>query len=168
VPVRQGVTVLLLLVTGAAAQDAPESPCLADPERGQLDFWLGRWEVRAGGEKIAESRIEKSTGGCILHENYVQRDGYTGKSISFYDPKLRRWRQTWVDASGNVSEFAGEYRDGAMRFEGETHRAEGGTMLRRMTLRGLGDGRMRQSSERSTDDGATWTPHYELEYVRLP
>jgi hypothetical protein len=86
---------------------------------------------------------------------------------NFYDPKLRRWRQTWVDASGNVSEFSGEFRDGAMQFEGETHMADGGTILRRMTLLRLEDGRIRQSSERSADGGASWAPFYDLEYVPL-
>lgn len=167
-PFRHSTILLLLLATSAAAEEATEPPCLDAPERRQLDFWLGHWEVRAGGEKVGESRIEKSTGGCIVHESYVQADGYNGKSVNFYDPKLRSWRQTWVDASGNVSEFAGEYRDGAMRFEGETHTADGGAMLRRMTLLRLEDGRIRQVSERSTDGGASWAPFYDLEYVPLP
>jgi hypothetical protein len=151
----------------AVAQAPARSPCPTEPEWQQLDFWLGQWEVRDQGKAIAKSQIEKSTDGCIVHETYIQADGYSGKSINFFDPTLRRWRQTRVDSSGNVSEFSGEYRDGAMRFEGESHRASGRRVLRRMTLFNLESGQVRQLSERSTDDGETWGVGYDFQYVRL-
>lgn len=106
-----------------------------------------------------------STGGCIIHESYVQADGYSGMSLNFFDPLLRRWRQTWVDSAGNVSEFSGQYLDGAMRFEGESHRAGGRRVLRRLTLFNIGNGEIRQFSEHSSD-GKTWSVGYDFRYVR--
>ena len=136
------------------------------PEHHRLDFWLGKWEVRAGDEVAAESRIERSTEACAIVEHYQQRDGYTGTSHSFYDGVLHKWRQTWIDSTGAVGEFVGEPREGELAFTGETHRADGRRIMRRMTLTALPDGSVRQHSLASTDDGATWKPHYEFTYHR--
>ena len=49
----------------------------------------------------------------MIYENYSQADGYSGKSFNFYDQALKKWRQTWVDAGGNVTDLVGELKDGA-------------------------------------------------------
>ena len=146
----------------------PAPPCEAQAEHRQLDFWLGEWTVLDAGRPIAVSRIEKAASGCVVMENYEQADGFSGRSINFYDPVPGRWRQTWADSTGNASEFSGAFRDKAMRFEGETHRVGGQTVLRRMTLFDLGNGEVRQLSERSLDRGRTWVPHYDFRYVKRP
>lgn len=150
---------------GGAAARAAAAPCDAGPHR-RLDFWLGEWEVQAGGQAVATNRLSAVLGGCALLEEYAQPDGYGGRSISFYDAALGRWRQTWVDRAGNVSEFTGEFRDGAMRFEGETHTPDGRRVLRRMTVTPLAAGRVRQHSERSDDQGRTWAVAYDFTYVK--
>jgi hypothetical protein len=179
-PLRTCICLLLIATFGvarASAQtqpapksapppSAPVSPCPSKAEYRQFDFWLGEWDVTDHGEKIATSSIQSIVGGCIVFENYSQGDGYTGKSFNFYDAALGKWRQTWVDAFGNVSEFSGEFRDGAMRYEGETHRAEGRKVLRKMILTKLDADHVRQYSERSLDDGKTWSVAYDYIYVR--
>jgi hypothetical protein len=149
-----------------APTTAPASPCPSKAEYRQFDFWLGEWDVTDHGEKIATSSIQNIIGGCVVFENYSQANGYTGKSFNFYDASLGKWRQTWVDAFGNASEFSGEFRDGAMRYEGETHRAEGRRVLRKMILTRLDDNRVRQYSERSLDGGKTWAVAYDYIYTR--
>jgi hypothetical protein len=144
---------------------AAELPCESRPESRQFDFWLGEWTVTSEGQPAATSRIEKAASGCVIVENYAQADGFSGTSINFFDPLLRKWRQTWADSAGNASEFSGEYREKAMRFEGETHRGDK-RILRRMTLFDLGNGEVRQYSELSRDDGKTWGPHYDFRYAR--
>ena len=144
---------------------AAESPCESRPESRQFDFWLGEWTVTSEGETIATSRIEKAASGCVIVENYAQSDGFTGTSINFFDPVLGKWRQTWADSAGGVSEFSGEFGAKAMRFEGESHRGSK-RVLRKMTLFNLGNGEVRQYSELSRDDGKTWGPHYDFKYVR--
>jgi hypothetical protein len=148
-----------LIAGGAAA-----APC-SSPEQRQLDFWLGDWEVRDAGKPIATSRIERGPGDCVIRETYTQPDGYSGTSLSFHDPVLGRWRQTWVDSTGSVGEFVGDFADGAMHFTGETHRADGKAILRRMDLVSAA-GSVRQISHASRDGGATWAPHYDYLYVR--
>jgi len=155
-----------MMALGSAHAAAADPPTCTSPEQHQFDFWLGEWEVLSGKDVVATSSIERAIAGCVIRETYVQKDGYTGTSLSFYDGVLHRWRQTWVDSTGSVGEFAGEFRDGAMRFTGETHRADGARIHRKMNLSREGD-TVRQVSEASRD-GAAWKPHYDFTYRRAP
>ncbi|MGZ5065476.1 MAG: hypothetical protein ACXWG1_07985 [Usitatibacter sp.] len=159
---RTALALACLVVGCALAQPARQPPRCTAAEHRQLDFWLGEWRVHAGDEVVATSRIELESQGCAVRERYAQEDGYTGTSLTFHDPVTGKWRQTWVDSTGSVGEFAGEFRDGAMRFTGETHRADGARIYRKMTLSKEGD-RVRQVSEASRD-GVTWKPHYDFTY----
>lgn len=78
-------------------------------------------------------------------------DGYTGKSFNFFDAALNKCGRQ--DRFGNVSEFVGEYKEGALRFEGESHRNDESRVLRRMIIFDQGPDRVRQYSERSDDGG---------------
>ena len=60
----------------------------------QFDFWLGEWDVYSEDKPIASSRIEKVTNGHIILEDYEQVE-YGGKSINYYDPYIKKWRQNW-------------------------------------------------------------------------
>jgi len=161
-----GFVMALVGFLDSGATLAADPPTCNLPEQRQFDFWIGDWEVRSGTEAVATSRIERTIAGCVIRETYTQKDGYTGTSLSFYDSVLHRWRQTWVDSTGSVGEFAGEFRDGAMRFTGETHRFDGTRIHRKMNLSREGD-TVRQVSEASRD-GTAWKPHYDFTYVRHP
>jgi tetratricopeptide (TPR) repeat protein len=142
-------------------------PCLYSEKAREFDFWIGQWDVQtAQGQQAGTNNVERIEDGCIILENWTGAAGGTGKSLNFYDSSIGKWRQVWVDSFGNVSEFSGEYRDGAMRFEGETHTQGGGKILRRLTFFNLGATRVRQFSERSTDGGKTWTVGYDFTYIR--
>jgi hypothetical protein len=141
-------------------------PCSVKPQHRQFDFWVGEWDVTSDNQKVAESSIQRIIDDCVIYENYSQADGYSGKSFNFYDTHLGKWRQTWVDANGMASEFTGEVKDGALRYEGESHFPDRKKALRRMTFFNLGPDRVRQYSEISRDNGKTWQPHYDLLYVR--
>jgi len=145
----------------------PKSPCVSAAVYRQLDFWVGQWTVGDNGRDVATSEISKAEDGCVILERYVQGDGFSGRSMSFYDAVLGKWRQTWVDAFGNVSIFTGEIRDGVMHFEGASNRSDGSKVLRRMTLTKQTDGRVRHYSERSVD-GVTWELAYDYLYRAKP
>ena len=160
-------SVLILAVVARSALAAPAgAPCGAGSESRQFDFWIGDWNVEetsAPGQTIASSREERISGGYALLENYEQGDGYSGKSLNFFDPVLKKWRQTWADSAGNASEFSGEFRDGAMRFEGESHVGSGKRIFRKLTFTPLPGGSVRQYSEASLD-GKTWRMNYDYTY----
>ena len=141
-------------------------PCSSQALYHQFDFWVGEWDVTAQGRVIATSSIQHAVDGCVVLEHYEQADGYSGRSINFVDPPTRRWRQVWVDRTGTMSEFSGEFRDGAMHLQGTTHRTNGTTVLRTMRLNAMGADTVRQYSESSTDGGATWTTAYDFLYIR--
>jgi hypothetical protein len=149
------IAVLLASTAAYCACDAPEHRA--------LDFWLGDWIVKDAGRAVARSRIERGPGGCGIVEHYRQDDGYEGTSLSFYDGALRRWRQTWIDSTGAVGEFSGVPSAGALEFSGETHRADGTRIQRRMTLVREAQGGVRQTSFAGRE-GAALKPHYELHY----
>lgn len=148
-----------------AATETTSPPC-AGPRFREFDFWLGEWQVTSGGSPVATSTIERILGGCAILETYSDPSGYGGKSFNFYDTHLEKWRQTWVDVAGNVSEFSGTVRDGAMHYEGETHR-QGRRVLRKMRVSKEEPDRVRQYSEQSDDDGRTWRVAYDFVYLRL-
>ena len=147
--------------------DRLAKPCLYQAEHKQFDFWIGEWNVQnAQGQAVGTSRIERIESGCIILENWSDVQGGTGKSLNFYDANLHKWRQTWADNVGGVSEFSGEYKDGAIRYEGESHTPDGTKILRRLTFFNLGPDKVRQYSEASMDDGKTWHSNYDFTYIR--
>ena len=147
--------------------DRLTKPCLYQSEHKQFDFWVGEWNVETTqGQPAGKNIIERMEQGCILMENWTGAAGGTGKSINFYNASTGKWRQTWVDSTGNVAEYEGEYKDGAMRFDGNPVINNGKKTLRRLTLSIQGPDRVRQLFEQSADDGKTWTTQYDLIYVR--
>jgi hypothetical protein len=170
------IALILLLTTipfvargqQTAAQPAA-GPCERPPHYHQFDFWLGEWDVKESsaetGPTVGASKIEKLVGSCIIQENW-ESPGFSGKSWNFYDVGLSKWRQIWIDITGRRAEFSGEYRDGAMRFEGEAVLANGRRVKSRMTFFNLSADKVRQFAERSTDEGKTWTTTVDYIYFR--
>ncbi len=150
------------------AKPAP-GPCERQEHYNQFDFWIGEWDVKDAtaetGPSVGASKIEKRVGKCIMQENW-ESPGFSGKSWNFYDVGLNKWRQIWIDVTGRKAEFSGEYRDGAMRFEGEAVLANGRRIKSRMTFFNLSADKVRQFAERSTDEGKTWTTTVDYIYFR--
>jgi opacity protein-like surface antigen len=138
-------------------------PCAQDSNRRAFDFWIGKWEVTGrGGQNAGSSVVEPISGGCGLLESWTSAGGNTGKSLSTYNPQLRRWQQYWVGGGGDVTEFReSEWRDGSLSF---IARGRNPAERRRMTFTLLPEGRVRQHGERSNDEGGTWTTEYDLTY----
>jgi hypothetical protein len=161
----------LLLPSVAAAQDpaADPAPCRTREEARQLDFWIGHWVVYnpETSQRVGENVIEPLLGDCALLENWTGAGGSSGKSLNFWDPQRRTWRQVWVSDRGNVLDYrTGEYRDGAMRFRGITIDEAGDTTLQRLTFHDVAPDIVRQVMEASTDGGETWETTWAGIYVR--
>lgn len=151
----------------AAKAAGLSTPCLSAPEHRQLDFWVGEWDVETPqGQRAGENVVSRESGGCLILESWTGAKGGVGKSMSFYDPARKLWRQVWVGSGGGISEFAGEFRDGAMRFASDPRSLTDPKVVRRLTFFHLGPDRVRQLSERSTDGGATYQTEYDFTYKR--
>ena len=106
-------------VPAPAPAKAPPPACTSI-ERGQLDFWVGKWDVYPTGKDrlVAHSLIEKLYGDCAVRENWMPLGGPGGGSLSSYDPRTRKWHQNWVDSSGATVAFDGGWDGSKMVIEG--------------------------------------------------
>lgn len=146
--------------------EANERPCAHDPAFRQFDFWVGEWQVKSPeGAPAGTNSITIENGDCWVHEHWVGMGG-NGESFNFYNPTTKKWHQTWLDDQGQVAEFDGDLRDGAMVMEGYRQGVNGSRIPARLTLTPRPDGTVRQLGENSNDSGKTWTTLYDLTYVR--
>lgn len=179
---------LPLVVLGVALQvtpqqSAPPKPfdCSA-PEHRQFDFWVGAWDVVPNpdnrpanaplplpGQQPASNVVERAHNGCVIIENWDDRQGGTGQSFNVFDRTTRRWHQTWVDSNGGLHQYWGEFKDGKMVFLGEVplpaaSRFQGHRTIR-LSFIPMGPDTVRQFSESLNVDG-TWSVNYDLIYTR--
>ncbi|GJM20000.1 MAG: hypothetical protein DHS20C14_22130 [Phycisphaeraceae bacterium] len=134
-----------------------------------LRFWVGDWDVysAASGQLNGRNTLELRVGGNAIHEAWTPVGGGSpGESWNWYDAAKGTWNQVWVDGSGVSTTFAGSPKDGGILFEGTQVNASGATQLARMHVRPIADGRVQQTGTQSTDGGATWTPSYDLIYIK--
>lgn len=154
----------------APAADAPA--CASHPVFAMLDFWIGDWEVFAGGAKVGDNRVAKALQGCAIAESWSAADGGAGQSLFYVDPAEMRWKQVWVTgralAPGGLKEkrVVETLPGGSLRFQGVVRDQAGRSWLDRTTLAPLPDGTVRQHIEISTDEGASWTTSFDAIYRR--
>lgn len=157
---------LMLLAALAVVQSAPIN--CTDADHAAFNFWVGDWIVSdtATGADIAVSHIASIAGGCAIEETYHQALGpggaameYRGHSYSAFDAADGRWKQFYIDNGGAVASMVGGISEGAMVLT-----VDQDPIQRRMTVRPVENGKVRQSGERSTDGGQTWTPTFDFTY----
>lgn len=157
-------------VAVVSALDEAAWPCRENAVSRQFDFWIGEWDVFVGGQQAGTNTIERMLGGCTLLENWTNAGGREGKSFNWIDRasfRDARWRQLWVDDSGNTLDYyGGAYVDGAMRFEGHTFSAQGDSIPQKLTFHNVHADTVRQVFEQSNDGGATWVVTFDGMYIR--
>ena len=164
------VASLALVLSSAVQAAAPAAPfCDNVAQYHQLDFWIGDWDTfetdEPGGASIARTHVSPIAQGCALHELYEQTDGLIGDSILSYDAVRKQWQQTWVTNRGAIMVIFGNFKDGALVLEGEVHRSDGQTVLQRITWKSQDKG-VRESAVLSKDGGKTWTPSFDVMFLR--
>jgi hypothetical protein len=170
--VKSGVLGLLLALSSCAGiSQVQAKSCDALPYH-LLDFWVGDWDVVSPqGERQGSNRIEKILGGCAILEHWRDTQGGEGKSLFYYQPAGRIWKQVWVTDTAAVKEktMLTSYSGRGLRFQGELPKKAGGTYLDRTTLVPLADGRVQQVIEISLDGGRTWARQHRWEglYSRM-
>jgi hypothetical protein len=152
----------------SSASTAPAAKPCEEPQRRQLDFWIGKWDVHntADGVRYASSTIESIVGGCAISEFYDSPNApggaYAGKSYSSFDPKDGLWHQFYVDVNGNATWYTGSLTEsGAL-----TMTAKGAKALQEMSYVPQADGSVRQIGRFSSDEGKTWATGYDYTYRR--
>jgi hypothetical protein len=147
----------------------PASPHCSAAEYHQMDFWIGDWDTfetdTPGGPSEARAHVDPIAQGCAIHELYEQTDGLIGDSILSYDPVRKQWQQTWVTNRGSIMVIAGNVKDGAMILEGESHLKDGTSVMQRITWAAQDKG-VRESAVLSKDRGKTWTPAFDVLFLK--
>lgn len=156
----------------AGAQERRKPPACSEVAGfGELDFWVGEWDVYEKGELAGHNRIEKILDGCAVLEHWSSEGGGDGKSLFYYLPEEDTWKQVWVTGfaamPGGIKEKALVERlpGGGLRFQGRVPRPGGRSVLDRTTLTPLPEGRVRQVIEISGDEGETWESGWDAVYV---
>jgi hypothetical protein len=155
---------ILLLISSLSAQDGPPATPV---EARQFDFWIGEWEVTAGGKAAGTNIIAPILGGRALRETWRGAGGYNGTSTNIYDATTKTWKQFWVDNSGLVLLLEGGLSDGKMVLTGERLDREGSSVMDRITWTPNEDGTVRQVWETSTDGGENWEVGFDGLYRKL-
>ncbi len=165
-----GLIVTAVSSARATAQAPMEPPrCTSDSAFHLLDFWVGDWNVvDSTGAKLGTNRIEKILAGCAITETW-REEGSEGRSLFYYVPPQRMWKQVWVTAGalavGGIKEkHLVWHAPGRARFQGELVGPRG-LILDRTTLTAMNDGRVRQVIEISRDGGTTWQTTFDGIYV---
>jgi hypothetical protein len=141
-------------------------PCAA-PEARQFDFWIGEWEASWGDDGEGKNTITSMLGGCVILENF---DGspstpLRGMSVSTFDARAGKWKQTWVDNQGGYLDFAGEFADGKMILQRQAT-VDGQAFQQRMVWHNIAEKEFDWNWERSDDGGQTWKVLWAIHYMR--
>ena len=168
-----GALLSALAASHAAAQLPPPVPPAHPPahctaaEYGQLDFWLGEWDVyniAVKDEMRGYSKITKIHNGCAVQEEWHPFTMLTGSGLNAYDRRAAVWRQTWIDSTGERADLSGAMEGGKMVLTGEAG-GPAGARRSRLTL-WPEDDTVRQLAEYSTDGGRTWQVSFDFAYKR--
>lgn len=150
-------------------------PCEHEPQYQAFLFWVGDWDVYSSPERLGPAGrnvITRDMKGCMIRERWGMVNGAeaTGESYNFYDPVSKTWRQLWLDNSGGIVRYEGNYSDGAMRMEGTNVSAKGVVKRARVTWTPI-DGGVHHVIKHFDDDKQEWAVafdgyYYPREYPR--
>ena len=168
---RDEVTRLRRIVQGRVVLPQRPAGC-TDAESRQFDFWLGEWDVSpsvaTSGALVAESSITLHDQGCVILEHWRPFGGGHGHSINGYDASDGKWHQTWIDANGQRTEFAGNLdAEGLMRFDVLTPPQQGQPPgHRRMNFQRIDDNTVRQWGDLQPEGGGDLVVEWDFTYRR--
>lgn len=145
---------------------AQSKPC--GPEYHLFDFWIGEWDVYAGGNKVGENSIQPILDGCVLQEMWSGAKGSKGSSFNYYNPQTKKWNQYWVWKRGTpLPLLTGQYdkQKRQMILGGIETKPDGSKLHHRITWTHNKDDSVRQYWENSKD-GKTWTVSFDGHYKK--
>lgn len=165
---------LMMTAMSASGQTAAPTPnpCLASQQQ-QLNFWVGEWDLTWPGNNAGEvqhgtNTIRRVLDGCVVEENFSGESEMhlRGKSMSIFDTRAGKWKQTWVDNEGGYLDFVGEFKDGQMTLTRDVTRPDGTKAVQRMVFKNIASDEFDWSWEGSKDGGKTWQVVWPIHYKR--
>ncbi|HET7205065.1 MAG TPA: DUF1579 family protein [Terriglobales bacterium] len=171
------VSIVSLGSASAASKPMPQnsarSSACAIPQEKQFEFWVGQWNLTWPGEKPGEvqhgtNTIRRVLDGCVIQESFEGGASMhlRGTSVSTFDQRTGKWKQTWVDNEGGYLDFVGQFENGQMVLSREATAADGKTFLQRMVWKNITADALDWSWEASQDGGKTWLVRWPIHYSR--
>jgi hypothetical protein len=141
--------------------------CSANPESRQLDFWLGDWTVSYPGmSATSSSKVHLSLDKCLVVESWTGGTGHTGENMFAYSSDDKSWHGMFADNEGRVHIFEGKVAQGSAEFTGPSRGPNGEAVLNRIKIVRLSDNNVKQTWEKSKDNGGTWSMEFQGDYAR--
>ena len=165
---KQLLFIMLISVAGiSVSAQKNQKPCTA-PEASQFDFWVGSWDLYTADTITGTNTIYKVMDGCAMQENYESnKQQYSGKSWSMYNPQLKLWQQTWIDNQGAIIYLSGKFENGAMTLIDQSKKMSNGKeQVYRMVYHNITKDSFDWDWESTTDNGATWVNSWHIHYKR--
>ncbi|MBN2597397.1 hypothetical protein [Labilibaculum sp.] len=133
-----------------------------------FDFWLGEWDVFTNDELVGHNTISLQQNGNLLQENWVsEKESFTGTSYSFYNEKINKWQQIWIDKNGNNLLLKGNFENGKMVLLSGTDSNMGEAQsLHRISWIVMPNGDVKQVWESTIDEGKIWSIQFEGVYKK--
>ncbi len=163
---------LVGLSAGQSGSAPAPNPCAAKQQQ-QLDFWVGEWDLTWPGAKPEElqhgtNSIRRVLDSCVVEENFSGGDDMhlRGQSVSIFDTRAGKWKQTWVDNEGGYLDFVGYFSGGQMILGREATAPNGTKRLQRMVFKNIAKDEFDWSWEASKDAGKSWQVVWPIHYRR--
>ncbi len=137
------------------------------PQR-QFDFWLGEWEVYTNDELVGKNTVQLLQNGNVLQENWVsEKENFTGTSNSFYNSKIKKWQQIWVDKNGSNLLLKGFFENEKMVLVSDPDSNMGEeNSIHKISWIQLPNGDVKQIWESTIDKGKNWSIQFEGIYKK--
>jgi hypothetical protein len=172
-PREQSETGVAIEAAGQPGQPGPDHAEVQhlNAEVHQFDFWLGEWDLTWDGGGRGSNTISRILDGQVIQEQFAtfptssDEKPFRGLSLSVFVPELDKWRQTWVDSSGNYMDFIGSFDNGKMTLSME-RTVNGQQITSRMVFYNLAERSLDWEWERSVDGGQTWHLLWRIHYQR--
>lgn len=134
----------------------------------QFNFWVGRWEVQDPSGVVGTNRVRSALAGCAVTEEWIASNGFPGRSLNSYDAETNAWHQFWVDGgAGSLMLEGGATPSGGMMLsQTRPIRFNGPLATDRLEWKRQEGGRVLQTWDQSTDQGATFQRLFEGTYIR--
>lgn len=142
--------------------------CAANVQSRELYYWLGDWVVSySGAPHGSASEIHLALDKCLFVESWQDGKGHEGENFIAFSSDDQSWRGLFADNRGRLHIFLeGKVAGGSAEFLGPGHGPSGESVLNRLKVIRVNPDKLRQTWEKSTDGGLTWTGEFALDYTR--
>ncbi len=170
-----GILMSLAAIAGCFCFAAPRAfgatepgPCSADSATRQFDYWLGDWVISTNEKPgTATSKVYLSLDECAVIESWNDGKGHAGENIFAYSFDDQSWRGMFVDNRGHAHVFVdGKVAGGSAEFDGPSRCPNGEAVLNRIKIVRVSPNEVKQTWEKSLDNGTSWTMVFGGAYSR--